>query len=82
MDQISHVFSIQYNNYAKKTSMETLVYGYKLRQLNLALIIPNALMLLVAPIRNVRIFPLIALLMELIVLRLQLVLKSHHRLVV
>ena len=79
MDQISHVLNIQHNNYATKILMEIHVYGYKLRHLNHALIIPNALMLLVAPIRNVRIFHLIALLMESIVLPLQLVLNSHYR---
>ena len=45
VDQISHVHNIQHNNYAIKISMEIHVYGYKPRQLNLALIIPNALML-------------------------------------
>ena len=82
VDQISYVHNIQHNNYAIKILMETRVYGYKLQQLNLALIIPNAQMLSVAPTRNVRIFHHIALLMESIVLQLQLVLNSHNRLVV
>ena len=82
VDQISPALNILHNNNVIKISMEIHVYGYKLRQLNHALIIPNAPMLKVAPIKNARIFHRIALLMELIVLRLHLVLNSYHRLVV
>ena len=61
--------------------MEILVYGYKPRQLNPALIIPNVLMSLVVPIRIARIFHLSALLMESIVYQSHLVQKQFHRLV-